>query len=152
METTSVPNPTPTATVYALDYQVPVKIGTIGSSVNGQFISSSALDAPYTFGSQGNRFYISGDSPNMVRDATLVIAILSFDAQEQVIPPTNLRTEDMIWCGLNPGIEQQRICPLSCYAFWPFNNKHVFGTWNCGGKWSSINAGSCTQFQAYVVS
>jgi hypothetical protein len=153
--------PTATKIVYAVPSEAPFKIQTTGSAGTGLYLSSS-LNRPntgagpdaYTFGGPGNVFVYLPDvgfGPFGLDDSTLRVDTVYDRSSGRVFPlrftgsfGTNM------FCIIQAAADggQQQTCPFECREF----DVAPPGNWNCGGQWYTRNTGSCSAFQAYVVS
>jgi hypothetical protein len=144
--------PTATTTVYALPSEAPIKIQTTGSAGAGQYLSSSPFDNPYTFGGPGNVFVHFPDvgfGRYGLDDRTLRLPTV-FDRSTGRVFPLRNGSGANLYCTIQAVADggQQQTCPFECREF----DVAPPGNWNCGGQWYTRNTGSCSAFQAYVVS
>jgi hypothetical protein len=152
LETVTLPAPTDPVIIYdILDSRF--KIQAIGSSATGQFLSA-ARDAPYTFGESANVF--SGNDNNRRAPRKLLV-----DRSENTYLYRALADNPALG-QMGPGIQgtfvgcsvtsegttgPKQICALRCQNQ---NSGAIFG-WNCDGKLSSQDIGSCSSVQLYAV-
>ena len=144
--------PTQTVTAYTLPTDAPFKIQTTGSAGAGQYLSSPQANDPYTFGGSGNVFIYYPDvgfGRVGFQDQTLGTPAV-YDQSGRVIPLQNGFGSNL-FCTIQSRASggQQQTCPLTCREF---DVSPSEATWNCGGQWYSRNTGSCSTFQAYVIS
>lgn len=150
--------PTATTTAYLYPESAPFKIAAIGNSLTGQFLSSpnprTSPATPYTFGGSGNIFTLQNFQNNnagVPRDETLGVLVIYNQPKDGQIGPQD-RSGAVVTCEFTADSNgpQQQTCPLTCEASW--DGSPTVANWNCGGTWYTHDAGSCTEFQAYLVS
>jgi hypothetical protein len=152
--------PTSTTIVYAHREDAPFKIATVGDPVTGQFLGSpnpaTVPATPYTFGSAGNdfvlrNFNILGDKGGTLKDVTLDTVVVYNQPKDGQISPSDRSGNGVVTCRLaSDSSVQQQTCPLTCET--SPDRLPGAANWDCGGTWYTHDTGSCTNFQAYLVS